>query len=175
VSDEQRNAKAEAKSAKAKAKALRPWYKKKRWWVIGLLVVIIAASATGTNSGDSGGGSGNGSDNRPTDTPTENTIDPGIGSQDATADLVSLDCGKVDAIGFRYPAVTVKNNSSKPSNYWITIVAESADGSQRYDDTIVLINSLGPGQTMTEDGLPFTNDIPSGAICKVSEFQRTAS
>jgi hypothetical protein len=45
------DAKAQAKAAKAYAKAQRPWYKKKRWIGLIVLVVIIAISAA------SGGGS----------------------------------------------------------------------------------------------------------------------
>ncbi|MHB8438227.1 MAG: DUF4352 domain-containing protein [Acidimicrobiales bacterium] len=54
MSDEARTARAEAKAAKAKAKALRPWYKKKRFWLLGLIVVIViivvAASAGSKNN-----------------------------------------------------------------------------------------------------------------------------
>ena len=71
--------------------------------------------------------------------------------------------------------MTVKNNSSKPSSYWIEIVAESKDGTVRYDDSFVIINSLGPGQTTTEKGLPFTNDLPAGSRCRITEVSRTAS
>ena len=49
----------EAKAAKAKSKALRPWFKKKRFWVLGIigLIVIVSVSSQGgstttTNSGD---------------------------------------------------------------------------------------------------------------------------
>jgi hypothetical protein len=73
-----------------------------------------------------------------------------------------------------YPSVNVTNNSSKASSYFITIVAESADGATKYDDTIVMITDLAPGQTMTEESI-FTNEIPEGAICRVTEVQRTAS
>ena len=171
ANEEIRNAKAEAKAAKAKAKAIRPWYRKKRWWVIVGLVIVIIASVSAMGGGESTDDqpSNNGTGNTPT------TIGTGIGSQDATDDIVALDCGEVDVLGFRYPSVTVKNNSSKSSDYWITVVAESSDGSIRYDDAMIIINALGPGQTMTEDGLPFTNDLPAGAKCRVSEFQRTAS
>ncbi len=113
-----------------------------------------------------------------TDAPTtapKSTISQGFGSQDATKDLVAIDCGEEDILGFRYPSVTVKNNSSKPSSYWITIVVESMDGTVRYDDSFVIINSLGPGQTTTEEGLPFTTDLPSGSRCKITEVSRTAS
>jgi hypothetical protein len=44
-----KSARAEAKAAKARAKALRPWYRKKRWWTLGLvlIVVVIAVAASG--------------------------------------------------------------------------------------------------------------------------------
>lgn len=61
------NPKAAAKAAKAYAKASRPWYRKKRWWVLGvavLLVIIIVASSSGgdgpkkvDNASESGNGS----------------------------------------------------------------------------------------------------------------------
>lgn len=43
------NPKADAKAAKAYAKASRPWYKKKRYWLLGfvLLIVIISAASGG--------------------------------------------------------------------------------------------------------------------------------
>jgi len=47
-------AKASALAVKAHAKALRPWYKKKRYWALGivvLLVVIIVAAASGGGGG----------------------------------------------------------------------------------------------------------------------------
>lgn len=47
-----RNAKAQAKADKAYAKANRPWYKKKRFWVLGLIVLI--ALVTMLNQGDDG-------------------------------------------------------------------------------------------------------------------------
>lgn len=36
-----RNAKAELKAAKAYAKANRPWYKKKRFWLLGFIILIV--------------------------------------------------------------------------------------------------------------------------------------
>ena len=37
--------KADAKAAAARAKAMRPWWKKKRTWVGGLLVTFVAIGA----------------------------------------------------------------------------------------------------------------------------------
>jgi hypothetical protein len=47
-----KDAKAKAKADKAYNKAVRPMYKKKRFWALGVIVIAIAASAAG------GGGSG---------------------------------------------------------------------------------------------------------------------
>jgi hypothetical protein len=105
---------------------------------------------------------------------TESTVGKGIGSKDASADVTSIECTGPDAIGMFSAKVTITNNSSKPSDYFITIVAESSDGATRYDDTIVTAMALNSGQTTTVEG-PFLNDLPAGAICKVSEVQRTAS
>lgn len=169
MQDEARLAKAEAKAAKAKAKGLRPFYKKKRWLSLAAIFVLIAIIAS------SGGGSDTADDSKSSDSPsTEDTIGTGLGSKDASADINSINCGTPDAIGMVYPSVNVTNNSSKASSYFITIVVESADGATKYDDTIVMITDLAPGQTMTEESI-FTNDIPEGAICRVTEVQRTAS
>ena len=55
MSDDPKSAKIEAKVAKAKAKALRPWYQKKRYWVLGaiVLIAVISSVAKGSKSGKS--------------------------------------------------------------------------------------------------------------------------
>lgn len=183
MSDEAKRAKAAAKAAKAEAKALRPFYKKKRYWAIagvGLIAIISATSSGSTTSSTSDSDKQSDSsiaaetEDTTASSETQDTISSGLGSKDASADIVSLDCGSPDALDFSYAEVTIKNNSSKASNYWVTIVYESSDGSTRYDDTMVIVNSLQPGQTITESGLP-VSDIPTGAVCKVTEVQRTAS
>ena len=185
MSDAAREAKAEAKAAKARAKGLRPFYKKKRWWLLAVVVVVAGASALGSGGSDEANdaGSSNSSGSEETssteesssqESSTEDTIGTGLGSKDATADINSLDCGTPDAIGITYPSVSVTNNSSKTSTYFITVVAESADGATKYDDTIIMITELASGQTMTEEGM-FTNELPTGAVCKITEVQRTAS
>ena len=172
MSDEPKQAKATAKAAKAEAKALRPWYKKKRWWLVGVIVIGIAASAAGSGSStDSTSSSSKASGSSQS---SSDTISSGVGSKDATADVTGLSCGSPDALDFSYPSVTITNNSSKTSNYWITIVYESSDGSTKYGDSTIIVNDLASGQKMNEKGLP-VSDVPSGAICKITEVQRTAS
>ena len=173
MSDELKQAKATAKAAKAEAKALRPFYKKKRWWLAGVVVVIVGVSVAG-GGGSSTPSANNSDDSADTSGSTQDTISTGLGSKDASADIVSIDCGSPDSIGVTYSKVTIKNNSSKPSDYFVTIVYESADGSMRYDDTIASAMNINPGQSTVAEGM-IMEEIPTGSVCKVSEVQRTAS
>lgn len=52
VGPSRQEARADAASAKARAKAMRPWYRKKRFIIPGILVVIIAISAIASAGGD---------------------------------------------------------------------------------------------------------------------------
>ncbi len=170
MSDE-KDAKAEAKAAKAKAKALRPWFKKKRFWLIGIIGVIVVIQVS--SGSDSPTTTSSEPEEAVAEQSTEDTIGTGLGTKDATGDIDSVDCGEVDEIGVRYPEVKVTNRSEKTSTYFITVDFESADGSTKYDETTLMITSLNPGQSMTEKGM-IMGDIPDGAVCKVSEIQRTA-
>ena len=49
-----REAKADARAAKARAKALRPWYRKKRWWALGAVVAVIGLTVATSGSDDGG-------------------------------------------------------------------------------------------------------------------------
>jgi hypothetical protein len=174
----EKEAKAQAKAAKAAAKALRPWFKKKRFWLLGVIVIAVVATATqggsdttttttpGADQSSSGAESSGA-------TATEDTIGTGLGSKDASGDIDSVTCGVPDSIGVRYPEVKVTNRSEKTSTYFITLEFESADGGTKYDETIIVISSLDPGQAMTEKGM-IANEIPDGAVCKITEIQRTA-
>ena len=170
MSDE-KDAKAEAKAAKAKAKALRPWFKKKRFWLLAIIGVAIIASVAG--SGDSTAPTSSDTEEAVAENSTQDTISTGLGSKDASGDIDSIDCGTADSIGVRYPEVKVTNRSEKTSTYFITVDFESADGSTKYDEALIMITSLDPGQSMTEKGMVM-NDIPEGSVCKISEIQRTA-
>lgn len=169
MAEEHLNAKAEAKAAKAKAKALRPWWKKKRILLLAVVVVVVVAVAAG---GGGGGSESETTSSGASASGSSDTIGKGLGSKDASGDVDSVKCVPGDY--FVDVTVKVTNRSSKASDYFVTVVAESQDGMTKYDDTIVMILNLKPNQTMTEESI-FTNDIPAGAVCKVSEVQRTAS
>lgn len=53
ANEERRQAKADASAAKAKSKAMRPWYKKKRIIIPGLLILVIFLVAVGSDENDS--------------------------------------------------------------------------------------------------------------------------
>lgn len=123
---------------------------------LALTVAVVATTASGTESK-----SGNG--------PSQ-----GLGASDATGDISGLTIVREATIAVTYGQVTITNNSSKRSDYFVTIAAESPDGATRYDDTIVSVLGLDPGQTTTDKGL-FTKEIPADAVLKLIEVQRTAS
>jgi hypothetical protein len=126
-----------------------------------LLVVAVAATAASgeeEKSADKGG------------------VSKGLGTADASGDVSAPSIVRDGEGEFQlvYGQVTVTNNSSKRSDYFVTVVAVSSDGSVRHDETMVSVMGLEPGQTSTEKGL-FSKDIPADAVLKVNEVQRTAS
>jgi hypothetical protein len=52
-----KDAKANAVAAQARARALRPWYKKKRFWLLGIVAIIVIVNIANSNKSGSGGGS----------------------------------------------------------------------------------------------------------------------
>jgi len=78
MGDEAKDARVEAKVAKAKAKALRPWYKKKRFIGIGVIVVLIAviAATSGSNKSSSTKSSNTQSTGAPTTSAVQTPVAP---------------------------------------------------------------------------------------------------
>src|SRR5690606_27163912 len=127
------------------------------------LVLTVAVMATAA-SGEEAKGSSDGG------------VSKGLGTADASADVAAPTIVRDGEGGFElvYGQVGAENNSSKRSDYFVTVVAESPDGSVRHDETMVSVMGLEPGQTSVEKGI-FTKDIPADAVLKVLEVQRTAS
>jgi hypothetical protein len=101
-------------------------------------------------------------------------VSKGLGSQGATADVVSVTLVPPDTLKVSYVEVVVKNTSSKRSNYIIEAAVESADGSTKVDDTLVTVLNLEPGQTTTEKGI-VRKPVPSGSKVTLKTVSRTAS
>ncbi len=140
--------------------------------VVVILPIIIAAVLAIFTDGDSEDDDSPPTTTAPTtvtETPTT-TISKGLGSQDATGDIVDMECGDPDSSGWAKVEVTVKNNSSETSNYSIEVVAESADGDEMFDWTVLSMRYVAPGQVATDDSI-FT-DAGRGYVCRLRKVQR---
>lgn len=74
--------------------------------------------------------------------------------------------------------ITVKNNSSKASNYMINIAFESADGATQLDTGYAIVNNLAPGQSAQETATSLKSETKETAgdfTCKVIDVTRYAS
>ena len=136
--------------------------------VVVILTVVVAIAGDG-DSGDDDSPPTTTAPTTVTETPTT-TISRGLGSQDAMGDIVDLECGDPDSSGWAKVEVTVKNNSSETSNYYIEVVAESADGDEMFDWTILSMRYVAPGQMATADSI-FT-DAGRGYVCRLRKVQR---
>ncbi len=87
---------------------------------------------------------------------------------DAT-DEISVQIGDVtSSYGSSEVPVTITNTSEETQTFFVTIVAESPDGSTQYDSTTVVASDLKPGQSATETGY-FIDEIPADAVLYVSD------
>lgn len=141
--------------------------------------LILMAAAMLAGCGSSAGSDGASDTTKPaadakveeTET-TEGDITQGLGSKDASADAGEPTCANDSGMGTG--KVPVTNNSSKRSDYSITVAAESADGKTQIETTYASAEAVEPGQS-AEAELYFSKELPAGAVCKVKEVQRTAS
>jgi hypothetical protein len=120
-----------------------------------------------------------GSDSTTTSPSSANTtVDSGVGSKDATADVKIGTTFEVDSIGVPSVDVTITNNSDKKSDYYITVTLNTADGSEQLDDGVVFVDGLKPGQ-VKKDQIVFIGmvdeKLPKNAIVTLETVQRTAS
>jgi hypothetical protein len=88
-------------------------------------------------------------------------------------DVKITSCVKDPTSGFADAKVTVTNNSSKPSNYVITIAFDNADGSQLATSP-VFVSNLDPGQSSVQDANAITDATP-GYTCKIADATRNAA
>lgn len=125
---------------------------------VGSLFVLIASGeeSGGDKASSSGSESGGG------------------GSSDESDDVVISTCA-ADDLGQLSAKLTVTNNSSKASDYFIEVVFESSDGSTQLDSTFASVTNLAPGQRTESEAISF-EDAPSGSFtCRVVDVMRTAS
>jgi len=131
---------------------------------------VLTVAASGDSSSNETGDSKSSSD------PTS----PAGGTPDAVQDVTVSACAHPSDNEFLGPQakLSVKNNSSKPSNYIITVAFESPDGSQQVDTGTALVNDLAPGQTSQTDASSLKGDLRKTVKkfnCKVASVSRFAS
>ncbi len=167
-----KDAKANAKAAAAYAKAQRPFWKKKRFILSGAhLAIIIIAVASGGGSSDK--------DKSPADkSPTDKTGVQSISgnkSNPPEADVVIDSCDYEDVIGTVTAKLTITNNSSKRSNYLITINIEDGSGI-KIGEALASSNNVEGGQVAKEDALgTISGEKPADMKCIIKEVNRFAS
>lgn len=108
-------------------------------------------------------------------TPESPSVSQGYGSKDASADVVLGPPTQDGVFGGPSVPVTVTNNSSKPSDYSITVAAEV--GGVRVDtDNMIFVTNLAPGATAEEKADMWTDDrVTTAATFTVIEVSRTAN
>ncbi len=86
------------------------------------------------------------------------------------------ECGPAAGTDFMRATVDVRNHSSEPSNYIITVAFESEDGGRQLATSTALVNGLGPDQTTTSEANSF-QEAPGGQdfSCRISQAQRFAA
>ena len=126
---------------------------------IGALVIIVIIVAVIASVAGGGGG-----------TKATTTKD----RQASIDDDVTVKSCTPDAANYMTAEITVKNNSSKRSNYIITVAFESPDGSEQLDTGLAAINGLAAGQTSTETAQTLTEATDVYA-CKVTDVTRLSA
>jgi hypothetical protein len=134
-----------------------------------LFVAVLATAASGSDSATKAKSDG-------TTKTGDTSITNGLGSADASGDVTDPKIVREgeDPLTLTYASVAIKNNSSKRSDYFVTLAVESPDGATRIDETVVSVSGLEPGQSAVEKGM-LTKDIPADAVVKVQQVQRLAS
>ena len=141
-------------------------------FLVGCVAVVIGAG-TAVNEAVENAESAASSPAESAPTESAPAVDQGLGSADASADVV-LGEGAADEFGLVQVPLTVTNNSEKRSDYFITVAANGPDGT-RLDETLVSVLGLEPGQGAAETATFFKTDLPEGLTFVVLEVQRTAS
>jgi hypothetical protein len=94
---------------------------------------------------------------------------------DHSEDAAITSCSKDATTGFPTAKVKITNNSSKSSNYIVTVAFTSADGSVQYDTGLAAVDNLNPGQTTTSDASSLKDDVPAGFVCKIEDTTRLSA
>jgi hypothetical protein len=151
------------KQLKALAKASRPWYAKKRFWVLGGVVGIIVIASANSQSGNSGTSK---EQNGGVSTLSNNSSSP------PQADVAIESC-TVDAIGFPKAKLRITNHSSGRSDYMIQVNFLDGTGT-KVAEGAAISNNIDAGQSAIETAGGLT-EVKGALTCKVTDVNRFAS
>lgn len=117
-----------------------------------------------------------GDDTTSSSTTNSDGVSQGVGSQDATKDVVFEDV-TLDSLGIATPHLIVTNNSSKRSDYYIeaNVVKQGASGDGPVVDyTNAVVSNLDPGAVAEVDMVGVV-DWQADYKVVITEVQRTAA
>lgn len=92
---------------------------------------------------------------------------------DHSEDVQITSCKKDASTGFPVASVKVTNQSSKSSNYIVTVSFNQ--GAEQLDTGLATISNLNPGSSGTQEATSFKSDVPSGFTCKVEDTTRMSA
>lgn len=156
---------AAARQRRERSKALRPWYRKKRFVVPPLLVVVVLIAAwadrvepdTPIAAGNAVGSDFSRNEEHP----------PG-----ADVSIVSCERSPIGWVDF---GLEVINNSSKESDYFVSVGVEDSTGA-KVGDGFASMRNVGPGQPAKVDGIATLSEAAEGNFtCTLDEVERFAS
>ena len=146
------------RQAKATVKSMRPWWKKKRFWSLGAIGLFIVSTVAGSAAKNSG----------KVAPPAQLALTSGL-----IDDARVVSC-EVDSITWAKSRIRVTNNSSKASDYYLTVHMTAPNG-DLWDTAYATIDGLAPGQTTTESAQSLKPDAPTGLACSIVDVLRTRS
>jgi len=173
MADEYREAKADVKAEKARAKSLRPWWKKKRF-MIPLVLLVIGIAASASSSGGGSGTSGDGGGDSGSESATGAGNDLSTNEDNPPEDDVEITSCEKTVIDTVDVALRVTNNSSKESDYTISLTVEDSGGS-KIGDGFASTSNVDPGQTANIEGVATLTGEGADFTCSVEEVERFAS
>lgn len=169
MKNDRSESRAEAAAAKARAKSMRPWYRKKRFILLGVIALIVVISVATSGGGDDD------SDVASSGSTADNGVDSvqASGANKAEND-VAIDTCAADDFGLVTADVTITNKSSKRSNYLIEMTIVDAGGT-KIGDLIASSNNVDPGQVAKEQAVGSGPEDEAGFTCKLVSVTRYAS
>jgi hypothetical protein len=96
--------------------------------------------------------------------------DEGDGAQE-TEEARITECALND-IGYLEATVLLTNTTSRDTSYNVVVAAESADGSEQFDTSLVSASRLRPGQTTRLETTFLRRGVPPSAKCVVRDITK---